>query len=230
MVSIVSVTDITKVSPSKSHEKIFGHHALNTATVWTEIINAFCHCNQCSVWMCTCRFVSWLFAGHSRWWHAANQYLAKSHADRPPTHHGLLLLATSLTVKRKRLLVQSCHQTHVSVCLSVQVNCGKTADWIWMPFGVVSGVGWGMGVFDGGWRLWKGKGSFGGKCGTSHCNYWGLCGIVILCREGWQRGSFQITLGFLVQFHVSISILHDGECLTVMQTRFVCGSCLGDLP
>jgi len=29
------------------------------------------------------------------------------------------------------------------------VNCGKTADWIRMPFGVVSGVGLGMGVLDG---------------------------------------------------------------------------------
>jgi len=26
--------------------------------------------------------------------------------------------------------------------------CGKTADWILMPFGVVSGVGQGMGVLD----------------------------------------------------------------------------------
>ena len=38
-----------------------------------------------------------------------------------------------------------------SVCRSVQrVNCGKMADWIWMPFGVVSGVGRGMCVLDGG--------------------------------------------------------------------------------
>jgi len=29
------------------------------------------------------------------------------------------------------------------------VYCGKTADWIHMPFGVVSGVGRGMGVLDG---------------------------------------------------------------------------------
>ena len=39
-----------------------------------------------------------------------------------------------------------------SVCRSVclwsvwKVYCGKTADWIRMPFGMVSGVGWGMGV------------------------------------------------------------------------------------
>ena len=35
-----------------------------------------------------------------------------------------------------------------SVCLSVSVRkvyCAKTADWIWMPFGMMSGVGQGMG-------------------------------------------------------------------------------------
>jgi len=38
----------------------------------------------------------------------------------------------------------------LSVCQSVwKVYCGKTADWIWMPFGVMSGVGQGMGVLDG---------------------------------------------------------------------------------
>ena len=28
------------------------------------------------------------------------------------------------------------------------MNCGKTTDWIWTPFGVVSGVGPGMGILD----------------------------------------------------------------------------------
>ena len=41
-----------------------------------------------------------------------------------------------------------------SGCLSVgrsvrRVYCGKTADWIWMSFRVVIGVGRGMGVLDG---------------------------------------------------------------------------------
>jgi len=39
---------------------------------------------------------------------------------------------------------------HLSVCLSVRrVYYGKTADWIRIPFRVVSGVGRGMGVLDG---------------------------------------------------------------------------------
>jgi len=37
-----------------------------------------------------------------------------------------------------------------SVCLSVRkVYCGKTAEWIRMPFGMVSWVGRTMGVLDG---------------------------------------------------------------------------------
>ena len=60
-----------------------------------------------------------------------------------------------------------------------------------------------MGVLDGSGDRRKGRNSFGGKCGVSHCNQWGLCGVVILCCEGWRRGSSQITLGFLVfQFQI----------------------------
>ena len=57
------------------------------------------------------------------------------------------------SIKRKRMLVQACRLFHLSVGLSVclfvrLVNCGKTADCIWMPFGVVNGVGRWMGVLD----------------------------------------------------------------------------------
>jgi len=45
------------------------------------------------------------------------------------------------------------------------VYCGKTVDWIRMPFGVVSGVSRGMGILDGGgYRQWE-RGSFGVKLG-----------------------------------------------------------------
>jgi len=38
-----------------------------------------------------------------------------------------------------------------SVCLSVQkVCCGKMAEWIQMPFGMMNGIGRGIGVLDGG--------------------------------------------------------------------------------
>jgi len=48
----------------------------------------------------------------------------------------------SLSINRKRY----CHLSHLSVCLCVclcarKVYCGKTADWIRMPFETVTGVG-----------------------------------------------------------------------------------------
>jgi len=51
--------------------------------------------------------------------------------------------------------------SHLVVGLSVRkVYCGKTADCIRMPFGVVNGVGRGMGVLDDGHRR-RERGSFG---------------------------------------------------------------------
>ena len=47
------------------------------------------------------------------------------------------------------------------VCLSAHVYCDKTADWIRMPFGVVSGVGLGMGVLDFGGDRRRGGGILG---------------------------------------------------------------------
>ena len=41
------------------------------------------------------------------------------------------------------------------------MNCGKTADWIWMPFGAVSGVGRGMDVINGGGDGGRGMVRFG---------------------------------------------------------------------
>jgi len=70
------------------------------------------------------------------------------------------------------------------MCRSVwKVYCGKMADWIRMPFGVVSGIHWGigLGVLDGGDRQRR-RGSFGGKWAASHCNWWWLCCVVL-----WKR-------------------------------------------
>ena len=72
------------------------------------------------------------------------------------------------------------------------VYCGKTADWIWMPFGVVSGVGLGMGVLDFGGDRRIERGSLGGEFAASHYNQWGLSCIVVWkcverssCRLAW---------------------------------------------
>jgi len=81
----------------------------------------------------------------------------------------MLLLAAALSinaVERKQVLLQVCHPCHLSVCLSDwEVYCGKMADWIWIQFGVVSGVGRGMGVLDGGGDHRRGRGSFGVNVG-----------------------------------------------------------------
>ena len=50
--------------------------------------------------------------------------------------------------------------------LSVRkVYCGKTAKWIRLPFGILSGVGREMGVLDGDDDRRNGRGSFGGEFG-----------------------------------------------------------------
>jgi len=62
----------------------------------------------------------------------------------------------------------------LSVGRSVRkVYCGKTAEWIGMPFGVVSWVGRGIGVLDGGGDRQRGRGSFAGEFGAAHSNQWG---------------------------------------------------------
>jgi len=91
------------------------------------------------------------------------------------------------------------------------VYCGKTADWIWIPFGVVSGVGRGMGILDMGGDRRRGRGIFGGKCEASHCNRCRLCCVVILCREGWRRGSSKITSGYLVFNWLTEDVLFVAE-------------------
>jgi len=56
------------------------------------------------------------------------------------------------------------------------------ADWVWMQYGVVSGVRRGMHVLDGdGVEIIEGKDSFGGIVGHPIVTS-GVCGIIIFCR------------------------------------------------
>jgi len=66
-----------------------------------------------------------------------------------------------------------------------------------MPFGVVSGVGRGMSVFDGVEIVEREWPVLEVNAGHPIATSGGFCGVVMLCREGWRRGSSQITLGFL---------------------------------
>jgi len=61
-----------------------------------------------------------------------------------------------------------------------------------MPFGVVGRPGPGMRQVVGYGNCPMQKGNFGGERGASHCNQWGLCGVVVQkcmnrpsCHLGW---------------------------------------------
>ena len=70
-------------------------------------------------------------------------------------------------MQRTVLLVHNYRVSHLSVFLSARkVYCGKMADWIRVPFGVVSRVGREMGVLDGSDDRGKGRGSFGVNLGV----------------------------------------------------------------
>jgi len=77
-----------------------------------------------------------------------------------------------------------------------------------------------MSVLDG-VEIVEGKGQSWDKCGASRCNR-GFCGVIILCREGWRRGSSQITLVFLVK-----SVLSGNED-SLMRGQSICLSTTND--
>ena len=67
-----------------------------------------------------------------------------------------------------------------SIC---PVHCGKTADWIRMPFGIIgrtdSGIMQVVGFVD----RSTGRATFGGEFGTRHCIQWGLYGVRVRQRR-----------------------------------------------
>ena len=99
-------------------------------------------------------------------------------------YYGFVVVVVVIIISRVALSQASvsglCDGTCRPVCLSVglydfKVYCGKTAEWIRMMFGTVSGVGRKMGVLDGGGDRQRRRGSFGSEFGASHCNQWRLC-------------------------------------------------------
>ena len=79
-----------------------------------------------------------------------------------------------------------CRSVGQSVC---PVHCGKTADRIRMPFGIIGRTGLGMRQVVGFGDQSTGRGTFG----ACHCNQWGLT-FAATCP------SSQITLGRLVYY------------------------------
>ena len=80
---------------------------------------------------------------------------------------------------------------------SVQCICGKTADRIRMPFGVISRTGPGIRHVVGFGDRSTGRGTFGGEFGVRRCNQRGLTFAA-------TRPSSQITLGRLVDYTAQI--------------------------
>ena len=74
-----------------------------------------------------------------------------------------------------------CALVGASVC---PVHCGKMADRIQMPFGIIGRTGPGMRHVVGFGDRSTGRGTFGGEFGARHCNQWGL---VIIVTIGMHR-------------------------------------------
>ena len=77
----------------------------------------------------------------------------------------------------------------VSLC---PAHCGKTADQIRMPFGIIGWMGPGMRQVVGIGDRSTGRGTFGDEIGGHHCNQWGLYGVGVRrclnhrsCGLGW---------------------------------------------
>ena len=67
-------------------------------------------------------------------------------------------MSLSITIASRALMLRICRVDDLCVCVR-KVYCGKMADWIRMPFRVMSGVRLGMGVLDGGGNCRRGRGS-----------------------------------------------------------------------
>ena len=75
-------------------------------------------------------------------------------------------------------------------CVSVgPLHRDKTADQIWIRFGMVGRMGPGMRQAVGIGDRSTGGSNPGSNCGAPHCNQWAVCGV---------EAPSQITLGFLV--------------------------------
>ena len=59
------------------------------------------------------------------------------------------------------------------------VHYGKTAERIWMPFGMVGQAGQWMRQVVGFGDRSAGRGNVGDEFGAPHCNQWGICGIPV---------------------------------------------------
>ena len=92
----------------------------------------------------------------------------------------LLLLGRVALVAQRLIVVGLRASVGRSVC---PVHCGKTADRIRMPFGILGRTGPGMRQVAGFGDLFTRRGTFGGEFGVRHCNQRGLYGVRLRHRR-----------------------------------------------
>ena len=101
----------------------------------------------------------------------------------------LLLGPVALGVQRP-IVIKLSRGRSVALCVQLSfcpVHCGKTANQIRIPFGIIDRTGPGMRQVVGFGDQSTGRGTFAGEFGARHCNHWGLTFTV-------TQPSSQITL------------------------------------
>ena len=89
--------------------------------------------------------------------------------------------------------------------------CGKTADQIRMPFGIVGRTCPGMRQVVGFGDRSTGRGTFGAEFGARHCNQWGLYGVCVRQITLGKRSGFAVSQAcrWLSTCHVALDVLSE---------------------
>ena len=139
-------------------------------------------------------------------------------------------------LRRSRSAAAYSHQTFPwTICRSVglsvcPVHCGKTADRIRMPFGIVGRTGSGTREVIGFGDRSMVRGTFGGAFGARHCNQWGIYGVRVRqypnrrsCGLRWWVRWAEALLHYM-RVHV---VQGEGEVLGVLFSIFTIGNAIG---
>ena len=135
--------------------------------------------------------------------------------QRPAMLRAVLLGRVALVAQRPIVVKLSRER---SVGLSVRacvlasvcpVHCGKTADRIRMPFGIIGRTGPGMRQIVGFGDRSTRRGTFQGEFGAPHCITNGEF-TAYVCDSAATRRSSQIILGRLVRYTISVRPSHAG--------------------
>ena len=96
------------------------------------------------------------------WARVSQDYCSWYYCNVSAAYVNRIISASLSTVSVGAYVLDLSPSPSVGLCVCVRkVYCGKTADWIRMPFGMASGVGHGMGVVDEALRAPSGRGGCG---------------------------------------------------------------------